>query len=75
MSRRRFFSLALRACQAPPPSRSSCACFRSIAVARQQLDVLDRQEQLAIAGIFDFEAVMRRAGRLDGRSPTKRPIP
>ena len=36
------------------------------AVARQQLDVLDRQEQPAVAGIVDLEAVMRRARRLDG---------
>ncbi len=36
------------------------------AVARQQLDVLDRQEQLVVAGVVDFQAVMRRAGGLDG---------
>ena len=39
------------------------------AVARQQLDILDRQEQLVAAGIMDFEAVMRRAGGLDGAKP------
>ncbi len=31
------------------------------AVARQQLDVLDRQEQLVAAGIVQLEAVVRRA--------------
>ena len=36
------------------------------AVARQQFDVLDRQEQLVAAGIVDFEAIVRRAGGLDG---------
>ena len=36
------------------------------AVARQKLDVLDRQEQLVAAGIMELQAVVRRAGRLDG---------
>ena len=36
------------------------------AVARQKLDILDRQEQLVAARIVDFEAVVRRAGGLDG---------
>ena len=36
------------------------------AVARQELDVLDRQEQLVAAGIVDFETIVRRAGGLDG---------
>ena len=41
--------------------------FRRIrAVARQKLDVLDRQEQPVVAGIADFEAVVRGAGGLDG---------
>ena len=35
------------------------------AVARQKLDVLDRQEQPVVAGIVELEAIMRRAGRLD----------
>ena len=35
------------------------------AVARQKLDVLDGQEQLVAAGIMDFEAIVRRARRLD----------
>ena len=65
MSSRRFFSLALRDCQATPPSLSSVGLGAVRAVARQQLDVLDRQEQPVVAGIVDLEAVMRRAGRLD----------
>ena len=36
------------------------------AVARQKLDVLDRQEQFVAAGVMDFQAVVRRAGGLDG---------
>ena len=36
------------------------------AVARQKLDVLDRQIDAVVAGIEDFEAVVRGAGRLDG---------
>ena len=36
------------------------------AVARQELDILHRQEQLVATGIVDFETIMRRAGRLDG---------
>ena len=35
------------------------------AVARQQIDVLDRQEQLGALGVMDFQAIVRRAGRLD----------
>ncbi len=35
------------------------------AVARQQLDVLDRQIELGVFGVVDFQAVVRRAGRLD----------
>jgi hypothetical protein len=35
------------------------------AIARQQLDVLDRQEQAVVAGIVDFQTIMRRAERLD----------
>ena len=39
------------------------------AEARQQLDVLDRQEQLVAAGIMNFETIVRRAGGLDGAQP------
>ena len=35
------------------------------AVARQQFDVFDRQEQLCFGGIMQFETVMRRAADLD----------
>ena len=35
------------------------------AVARQQIDVLHRQEQLGAFGVMDLETIMRRAGRLD----------
>ncbi len=35
------------------------------AVARQKFEVLDRQEQPVAAGVVDFEAVVRRARRLD----------
>ena len=49
------------------PARSAelveFARFR--AVARQELQVLDRQEEPVAAGIVDFEAVVRRARRLD----------
>ena len=45
------------------------------AVAGQELDVLHRQEQLVAAGILHLQAVVRRAGRLDGLRPTKRPMP
>ena len=34
-------------------------------VARQQFEILDRQEQPVAAGVVDFEAVVRRARRLD----------
>ncbi len=51
---------------AAEPVELDAGLFR--AVARQQLDVLDRQEQLVAAGIVDFQAIVRRAGRLDGRA-------
>ena len=35
------------------------------AVARQQFEILDRQEQPVAAGVVDFEAIVRRARRLD----------
>ena len=43
------------------------------AVAREQFDILDRQEQLVAFGVMDFEAVMRRARRLDGLQPDETP--
>ena len=36
------------------------------AVAREQLDVLDRQIELGVLGVVQLEAVVRRAARLDG---------
>ena len=39
------------------------------AVAREQFDVLDRQVELVAAGVVDFEAVVRRARRLDRAQP------
>ena len=41
------------------------------AVARQKLDVLDRQEQLVAAGIVDFQTIVRRARGLDGAQADK----
>ena len=35
------------------------------AVARQQFDILDRQEQLGLGGVMQFETVMRRAGDVE----------
>ena len=65
----RFFIRALRDCQAAraEPVELDAGAFR--AVARQQLDVLDRQEQLVAAGIVDFQAIVRRARGLDGAQP------
>src|SRR5262249_58280890 len=39
------------------------------AVAREQFDVLDWEEQPIAASVVQFEAVMRRARRLDGAQP------
>ena len=46
------------------PSRSSSLGVLR-AVARQKLEVFDRQEQPVAAGVVDFQAIMRRARRLD----------
>ncbi len=35
------------------------------AVARQKLDIFDRQKELVAAGIMEFEAVVRLSRRLD----------
>ena len=67
ISRTRSFIRALRVCQPAPPSRSSSTPSLG-AVAGQKLDILDRQEQLA-AVIVDLEAIVRRAGGLDGVQP------
>ena len=39
------------------------------AIARQQLEILNRQEQPVAAGVVNFEAIMRRAGRFDRLQP------
>jgi hypothetical protein len=67
ISRMRAFSRALRACHAPPPSRSSRPFL--VAVARQELDILDRQVELVAAGVFEREAFVRRAHGGDGLEP------
>src|SRR5215831_9464384 len=38
-------------------------------IARQQIHVLDGQEQFVAAGVMDFEAVVRRASSLDSLQP------
>jgi hypothetical protein len=45
------------------------------AVAREQLDVLDRQIELGALGIVQLEAVVRRAAASMVCRPTKRPMP
>ena len=39
------------------------------AIARQNLDVLDRHEQLVVAGIDDAQAIVRRAGDIERDEP------
>ena len=56
---------ALRACQLPPPRRSRSTLALLGAVARQQVDVLDRQIELGAFGVMDFQAIVRRAGGMD----------
>ena len=65
----RFFIRALRVCQplAAEPVELDLGVLR--AVARQELDILDRQEQPVAARIMDFEAIVRRAGGFDGAKP------
>src|SRR5262252_868881 len=41
------------------------------AVAREEFDVLDGQEELVAAGIMDFETIVRRAGGFDGAQAGK----
>ena len=65
MSSRRFFSLRLARLPGAAAELVERRFGRLRAVARQKLDVLDRQKELVVAGIVDFEAIMRRAGRLD----------
>ena len=58
-------SLAFRACQAAAAEPVERDLGVLGPVARQQLDVFDRQEQLVAAGIVDLQAVVRRAGGVD----------
>ena len=49
-----------------PAGRAEPVEFAALrAVARQQFQVLDGQEKTIVAGVVDFEAVVRRARRLD----------
>ena len=41
------------------------------AVARQQLDILDRQEQFCLGGITQLKAIMRRARDIQRLQPDK----
>ena len=59
--------LARLPCPAAEPVEVDDVFFR--AVTREQLGVLDRQEQLVAAGVVDFEAVVRRAGGFDRAQP------
>ena len=65
ISRIRSLSLALRACQraAAQPVELDPGLVR--AEARDQLDILHRQEQPVVAGIGEVQAVMRRALHVD----------
>ncbi len=69
ISRMRLFIRALRVCHAAAAEAVEFDGGVLGAVARQQLDVLDRQIQLVAAGIMQFETVVRRASRLDGLQP------
>ena len=51
ISRMRSFIRDLRRCQASPPSRSSATPSLSAAVAREDVDILDRHVELVAAGI------------------------
>ena len=76
ISRRRCLRRALRVCQPTPPSRSSCAPRLGRAVARQQLDVLDRQVELVAAR--RSRARRQSCGAPSAVmvvSPSKRPMP
>ena len=53
------------------PVEDGLRIFRT--VARQELEILDRQIELVTTGIVDLEAVVRHAGRRDGLKPDKAP--
>ena len=65
ISRMRFLTRALRDCQrdAAEPVELRPGLLR--AVARQHLDVLDRHEELVVAGVEHLQAIMRRAGDVE----------
>ena len=54
-----------RLARLPPCPAELVELARLRAVARQKLEVLDRQEEPVAAGVVDLEAVVRRAGGLD----------
>ncbi len=41
------------------------------AIARQQLDIFDRQEQLGLGGVMQLETIVRRAGDVERLQPDK----
>ena len=66
MSRMRFFSRALRDLPGDAAELVEHRPRRPPRRSGQKLDVLDRQEEPVVAGIEELQAVVRRAGRLDG---------
>ena len=69
ISRIRSFIRDLRRCQASPPSRSSVDPVALAAVARQDVDILDRHVELVAAGIFERDAIVRRGADRDLGQP------
>src|SRR5262249_3677612 len=61
-----LFELSLLPLPGPTAETVQLGALFIGAIARQKLDILDRQEQPVIAGIHDEEAIMRRALHLDG---------
>ena len=59
ISRMRSFIRALRRCHASPPSLSSATPSLVRAVARQDVEILDRHVELVAAGIGQRDAVVR----------------
>ena len=69
ISRIRSFIRDLRRCQASPPSRSSVTPSLSAAVAREDVDILDRDVELVAAGIVERDAIVRRLADRDLGQP------